>query len=188
MHSHENLPEDDRLTVIAISGVAYIFQDVCHEGGHAVVGWLSGAHRITMSTVNFQIDIDSLWAVAAGVLVNLISAGLLLLLLLKPQRYKTATHYFLVLAMSMNLLNGTGYLIYSGMSQSGDMWQVIEGLQPYWLWRLGLVLVGGASLWGSVLAVGVKLKPFDDQKRRLFRLVGISLSSVIVKSARRTSG
>ena len=174
MHSHENLPEDDRLTVIAISGVAYIFQDVCHEGGHAVVGWLSGAHRITMSTVNFQIDIDSLWAVAAGVLVNLISAALLLLLLLKPQRYKAATHYFLVLAMSMNLLNGTGYLIYSGMSESGDMWQVIEGLQPYWLWRLGLVLVGGASLWGSVLAVGVKLKPFDDQKRRLFRLVGIS--------------
>ena len=94
MHSLENLPEDDRLTVIAISAVAYIFQDVCHEGGHAVVGWLSGAHRITVSTVAFQIDIDSRWAVAAGVLVNLISAALLLLLLLKPQRYKAATHYF----------------------------------------------------------------------------------------------
>ena len=174
MHSHERLPEDDRLTVIAISAVAYIFQDVCHEGGHAVVGWLSGAHRITISTVAFQIDIDSLWAVAAGVLVNLISAALLLLLLLKPQRYKAATYYFLLLAMSMNLLNGTAYLLYSGVFDSGDMRQVIEGLQPLWLWRLGLVLVGGVSLYGSIMAVGVKLKPFDDQKRRLFRLVWVS--------------
>jgi hypothetical protein len=174
MHSHENLPEDDRLTVIAISGVAYIFQDVCHEGGHAVVGWLSGAHRITVSTVAFQIDIDSRWAVAAGVLVNLVSAALLFLLLLKPQRYKAATHYFLALAMSMNLVNGTGYLLYSGVFDSGDMRQVIEGLQPIWLWRLGLVLIGGASVWGSILAVGMKLKPFDDQKRRLFRLVWTS--------------
>jgi hypothetical protein len=174
MHSLENLREDDRLTVIAISAVAYICQAVFHEGGHAVVGWLFGAHRITMSTIAFQIDIDSLWAVAAGVLVNLISAALLLLLLLKRQRYKAATHYFLVLAMSMNLLNGTFYFLYSGVLGSGDMWQVIEGLQPPWLWRLGLVLVGGVSFYGSIMAVGVKLKLFDDQKRRLVRLVWTS--------------
>jgi hypothetical protein len=174
MHSHEKLPEDDRLTVIAIAAVAYIVQDVFHEGGHAVVAWLNRAHRITISTAAYQSDIESLWAVAAGVLVNLISAAVFFLLLLKPQRYKSATHYFLVLAMSVNLLNGTGYLFYSGVFGSGDMWQVIEGLQPYWLWRLGLVLVGGASYWGSTLALGVKFKPFDDQKRRLFRLVWIS--------------
>ena len=180
MHSPESLPEDDRLTVIAISAVAYIFQDVSHEGGHAVVGWLSGAHRITVSTVAFQIDIDSRWAIAAGVLVNLVSAALLFLLLLKPQRYKAATHYFLVLAMSMNLVNGTGYLVISGVFDSGDMRQVIEGLQPIWLWRLGLVLVGGVSFYGSIMAVGVKLKPFDDQKRRLVRLVWISYVTAAV--------
>jgi hypothetical protein len=108
------------------------------------------------------------------VLVNLISAALLLLLLLTPQRYTAATHYFLVLAMSMNLLNGTAYLLISGLFDYGDMGQVIEGLQPHWLWRLGLVLVGGVSLYGSIMAVGVKLKPFDDKKRRLSRLVWIS--------------
>jgi hypothetical protein len=152
MHSHEKSPEDDRLTVIPISAVAYICQAVCHEGGHAVAGWLAGAHRIAISSIAFQIDIDSLWAVAAGVLVNLISAALLVLLLLKPQRYKSANHYFLVLAMSMNLLNGTVYLLYSGVFDSGDMRQVIEGLQPLWLWRLGLVLVGGVSFYGSIMA------------------------------------
>ena len=174
MYSLETLPGDDRLTVIAISAVAYICQDVCHEGGHSLAGWLAGAHRVTISTVAFRIDIDSLWAVAAGVLVNLIAAALLLLLLLKPQRYKPATHYFLVLAMSMNLLNGTAYLLISGMFDYGDMGQVIEGLQPHWLWRLGLVLVGGVSFYGSIVAVGVKLKPFDDKKRRLSRLVWIT--------------
>jgi hypothetical protein len=174
MHSHEKLPEDDRLTVIAISAVAYIFQDVCHEGGHAVVAWLTGAHRITISTAAYRSDNESLWAVAAGVLVNLIVAAVLWLFLLKPHRYKSATRYFLVLAMSMNLLNGTGYLFYSGVFDSGDMRQVIEGLQPVWLWRLGLVLIGYASYYGSMVALGAKLNPFDDQKRRLFRLVWIS--------------
>jgi hypothetical protein len=99
---------------------------------------------------------------------------------LKPQRFKAATHYFLVLAMSMNLLNGTVYLLYSGVFDSGDMRQVIEGLQPLWLWRLGLVLVGGVSFYGSILAAGVKFKPFDDQKRRLFRLVWISYVTAAV--------
>src|SRR5262245_43377922 len=98
MRSLEHLPEDARLIVIAISAVAYICQAVGHEGGHAVAGWLAGAHRITISSIAFQIDIDSLWAVAAGVLVNLISAALLSLLLSKPHRYKSSTHYFLVLA------------------------------------------------------------------------------------------
>jgi hypothetical protein len=88
MHSHEKLPEDDRLTVIAISVVAYIFQDLCHEGGHAVVAWLTGTHRITISTAAYQSDNESLWAVAAGVLVNLIVAAALWLFLLKPHRYK----------------------------------------------------------------------------------------------------
>jgi hypothetical protein len=180
MHSHEKLPEDDRLTVIAISAVAYIFQDICHEGGHAVVAWLTGAHRITISTAAYRSDNESLWAVAAGVLVNLIVAALLWLFLLKPHRYKSATRYFLVLAMSMNLLNGTGYLFYSGVFDSGDMRQVIEGLQPVWLWRLGLVLIGYASYYGSMVALGAKLNPFDDQKRRLFRLVWISYVSARV--------
>lgn len=53
--------KDDRLTLIAILALACILQDVLHEGlGHGVTAWLSGAHRVTMSTVALDSDIDTL--------------------------------------------------------------------------------------------------------------------------------
>jgi hypothetical protein len=44
--------KDDRLTLIAISALACILQTVLREGlGHGVTAWLSGAHKVTLSTV-----------------------------------------------------------------------------------------------------------------------------------------
>lgn len=55
------MANDDRLTVIAISALACILPDVLHEGlGHGVTAWLSGAHRLTISTVALQSDIDTI--------------------------------------------------------------------------------------------------------------------------------
>jgi hypothetical protein len=153
--------KDDRLTVIAISAVACVLQDVLHEGlGHGVTAWLSGAHRITMSTVALQSDIDTGWISANGTLVNLVFAAILWLLLLRPQRYRPATRYFLVLAMAGNLFTGTGYFFFSGVANFGDWAAVIRGLQPHWIWRLGLVVLGVASYYASMLLVAAKLKPF----------------------------
>jgi hypothetical protein len=43
--------KDDKLTLIAISALACILQDILHEGlGHGVTAWLSGARQITLST------------------------------------------------------------------------------------------------------------------------------------------
>ena len=87
--------KDDLPTVIALSALACILQDVLHEGlGHGVTAWLSGARQLTMSTVALQSDIDSRWISANGTLVNLLFAGIFWLLLLKPQRYKPVTFYF----------------------------------------------------------------------------------------------
>jgi hypothetical protein len=96
--------KDDRLTIIGISALACILQDVLHEGlGHGVTAWLSGAHRVTMSTVALQSDIDTRWISANGTVVNLLFAAIFWLVLLRPQRYRSATRYFLVLAMAGNL-------------------------------------------------------------------------------------
>src|SRR5208282_2178187 len=106
--------KDDRLTLIAISALACILQDVLHEGlGHGVTAWLSGAHRVTMSTVALQADIDTRWISANGTIVNLIFGGIFWLLLIRPQRYRAATRYFLVLAMAGNLFTGTSYFFFS---------------------------------------------------------------------------
>jgi hypothetical protein len=123
--------KDDRLTLIAISALACILQDVLHEGlGHGVTAWLSGAHIMTMSTVVLQSDMGTRWISAYGTLVNLVFGALFCLLLLRPEHYWPATRYFLVLAMSGNLFTGTGYFLFSGILNFGDWAAVIWGWQP----------------------------------------------------------
>jgi hypothetical protein len=163
--------KDDRLTLIAIPALACILQDVLHEGlGHGVTAWLSGGHRLTMSTVALQSDIDTRWISANGTLVNLLFAAIFWLLLLRPRRYTPATRYFLVLAMAGNLFTGTGYFLFSGVVNFGDWAAVIQGLHSYWMWRLGLVALGAASYYASMLVVAAQLRPFygtDESSRRL---------------------
>lgn len=163
--------KDDRLTLISIAALACILQDVLHEGlGHGVTAWLSGAHRVTMSTVALQSDIDTRWISANGTVVNLLFAAIFWLVLLRPQRYRPATRYFLVLAMAGNLFTGTGYFLFSGVFNFGDWAAVIRGLQPHWMWRVGLIAVGVASYYASMLAVADKLKPFSSDGEGYRRL------------------
>ena len=76
--------KDDRLTVTAVSVLACILQDVLHEGlGRGVTAWLSGARRVTMSTVALRSDLDTPWIATNGTLVNLFFAGIFWLLPLK---------------------------------------------------------------------------------------------------------
>ncbi|MGA3024511.1 MAG: hypothetical protein ABSF98_07070 [Bryobacteraceae bacterium] len=163
--------KDDRLTLIAISALACILQDVLHEGlGHGVTALLSGAHRVTMSTVALQADIDTRWISANGTVVNLLFAAIFRLLLLRPQRYRPATRYFLVLAMAGNLFTGTGYFLFSGVFNFGDWAAVIRGFEPHWMWQLGLVVLGVTSYYASMLVVAASLKPFRGKGENPLRL------------------
>ncbi|MGA8491726.1 MAG: hypothetical protein WB711_14970 [Terriglobales bacterium] len=161
-----DLAKDDRLTLIAISAFACILQDVLHEGlGHGVTAWLSGARTVTMSTVALQSDIDTRWISANGTLVNLFFAVIFWLLLLRPQGYRPTTRYFLVLAMAGNLFTGTGYFLFSGVTNFGDWAAVIRGLQPHWAWQLGLVVLGIITYYASMLLVAAALNPFRSQDK-----------------------
>jgi len=163
--------KDDRFTVIAVSALACILQDVLHEGlGHGVTAWLSGAHRLAISTVALQSDIETRWISANGTVVNLLFGAIFWLVLQRPQRYRPATRYFLVLAMAGNLFTGTGYFFFSGIFNFGDWAAVIQGLRPHWMWQFGLVVIGVVSYYASMLVVAAKLKAFqskDDHSRRL---------------------
>jgi len=153
---------DDRLTVIAISVLAYVVQDLLHEGlGHGVTAWLSGAHRLTMSTVALQSDIGSRWISANGTLANLATGGIFWMILRSPQRYAPATRYFFVMTMAGSFFTGFGYFFYSGVAGFGDWEAVIRGLQPHWAWRLGLIGIGAATYYASMLVVAEALKPFQ---------------------------
>jgi hypothetical protein len=165
---------DDNLTVIAISALACILQDILHEGlGHGVTAWLSGARSVTMSTVALQSDIETRWISANGTLVNLVFAAIFWVLLLRAQHYRPATRYFLVLALAGNLFTGTGYFCFSGVFNFGDWAAVIRDLRPHWMWRLGLVLLGVASYYASVLLVRAQLRGFGGhaENPRRFRVL-----------------
>jgi len=156
--SKNNLP-----TMIAVSALACIPQDVLHEGlGHGVTAWLSGARQITMSTVALQSDIETRWISANGTLVNLLAAAIFWILLLRPQRYRPVTLYFLVLCLAGNLFTATGYFFFSGVANFGDWAAVIAGLHPHWIWRLGLIVLGVATYYASMLLVAAKLQPFKE--------------------------
>jgi hypothetical protein len=165
---------DDRATLMAIAAIACVVQDVLHEGlGHGVTAWLSGARQITMSTVALQSDIDTRWISANGTLVNLLFAAIFWLLLRRGARYRPSTHYFLVLAMMGNLFTGTGYFLFSGVMNFGDWAAVIRGLRPHWAWQMGLVVLGVASYWVSMLLVGAELEPFREKGDRVPRLIAL---------------
>ena len=152
---------DDRLTLIAVSAVGCVLQDVLHEGlGHGVTAWLSGSQKITMSTIALQSDIETRWLSANGTLVNLLFGATFWLLLRRAERYSPVTRYFLVIAMAGNLFTGTGYFLFSGVTNFGDWAAVIRDLHPHWLWRVGLIVLGAASYYASMLLVAAQFKPF----------------------------
>jgi len=166
--------KDDALTIVAIAVLACVVQDILHEGlGHGVTAWLSGAHSITMSTVALQSDIETRWISANGTLVNLVFAAIFWLLLRNARRYSPTLRYFFVLAMMGNLFTGTGYFLFSGVANFGDWATVIHGLQPYWMWRSGLIVLGVISYYLSMLLVAVELKPFRGAPADWPRLRGL---------------
>ena len=160
---------DDLWTVIAVAAVVCMLGSVLHEVlGHGGVAYLSGAHTITVSTVAMNADIDSRWIQAAGTLVNL-AAGAVFWLLLRSKRYTPVTRLFLVLAMAGNLFAGTGYFMFSGIANFGDWAEIIKGTHLYWTWRIGMIALGAATYYLSMMLVAAELRAFrrSDMPRRI---------------------
>jgi hypothetical protein len=165
---------DDRVTIIAIAAIACVVQDVLHEGlGHGVTAWLSGARSVTVSTVALQSDLDTRLIAANGTLVNLLFAAIFWLLLRRAGHYRPDTRHFLLLALMGNLFTGTGYFLFSGVMNFGDWAVVIRGLEPHWVWQVGLVVVGVASYWASMVVVGTEMEPFREKGGRSPRVLGL---------------
>lgn len=149
---------DDRVTVAAISVLAFMLSDVLHEGlGHACVALATVASQGVISTVAWSSAYDSKLVDAGGTLVNLAAAGVFWLLLRSLRQAPAATRLFLLLGCAFNLFTGTGYFFFSGVTGFGDWAGVIQDLEPHKLWRAGLIVVGAALYWGAVVVIGSAL-------------------------------
>lgn len=173
---------DDRLTVVAVAALAYIVPDVLHEAlGHGVTAWLSGAHRLTLSTVALSSDIDTRLISAGGTLVNLIFAAVFWILLRGAARYRPVTRYFLVLTLIGNLFDGTGYFFFSGVAGIGDWADVIRGLDPHLAWRVGLAVMGAALYYASMVLVSRELEAFREPGASVKRLARLCWTPYITE-------
>ena len=120
--------------------------DMIHEVlGHGVACALTpGVKALSLSTVALQTSASNRFVASAGSIVN-VAVGVVLLALVGRRQPFGLTGYFLWLLATLNLLNGTGYLLFSSILNIGDWAVVIEGGRPHWLWRTIMGVVGIAA-------------------------------------------
>lgn len=176
---------DDTLTICAISVLAAIVSNVLHEGvGHGLIDLLTGAKSGLLTTVAWSSATNSRLVQAGGTLVNLVAALIFWIALRSATSRSIATRYFLLLATAFNLFTGTGYFLFSGATNFGDWADVIAGLNPHWLLRLSLVLIGIVSYFASVLMIGIGLVRYvgvpRSQQARLRKLTLISYVTAVI--------
>jgi hypothetical protein len=149
-------PAGDLLTVIAISLFAHTLDLFCHEHlGHALACVILGGHPTELGAfyVDFQhanmSDLSIRLVALAGPVVSLMTgtAGLLLLSRLSPS--VPHLRYGAWLFGTLGLMTAAGYPLFSGFTGLGDLGTDRDGAlylaRPEWLWRLVLVVFGGAA-------------------------------------------
>jgi hypothetical protein len=146
------MTKPDIPTLAAISVVAYAVANVVHEGlGHAGSCILVGGRPLVLTSMHFHGDNDGLSELAnrliaaGGTVANLVAAGSAMLFLKRVRNGSPATWHFLWTFASVNLLQATGYPLFSGVGGIGDWVAATRGWSPAWLWRLLLAVVGGIT-------------------------------------------
>jgi hypothetical protein len=151
----------DRVTIVAISIVAFALANTLHEGaGHGGACLVTGGHAKVLSSVHFECDRGSRLIAAGGSLVNFIVGFLCWAALRAAKAKRRHLAYFLWVLMTVNLLQGGGYFLFSGLGNFGDWAEVIRGLGPAWLWRTGLVVLGVVSYVLLMWLALRELRPF----------------------------
>ncbi len=149
-------PTSDRLTLIAISALAYIVATGLHELlGHGGTCLALGSRLTEVGAFyvdcNYKgmSDVGIRLVALAGPVASLITGlvGLFVLPHLPTAAFRAK--YFTWLLGSLGLMSATGYLLFSGFSGLGDFGTSRDGLfyqaTPAWAWQIGLIIVGIAS-------------------------------------------
>ena len=150
----------DRVTLVAIAIVAYALANVIHEGlGHGATCVAVGGRLRAFSAIHAECAAEgegrNVLVTAAGTLANLFAGATAWVLLRRQEARLTSQRYFLWLFMTLNLLQGTGYWLFSGVASVGDWAHIIADLEPRWLYRAILATLGGAGYW-AVIALGLR--------------------------------
>jgi hypothetical protein len=185
-------PRHDLLTVAAIGLVAYALANLLHEGlGHGGACLLVGGKPLVLSSMHFHGDTEELsrganrLIAAGGTLVNLLVGGIALAALSRSQSVSAQVRFFLWLFAFVNLFQGTGYFLFSGVAGIGDWTAVIAGWPAPWLWRLIMAATGGLAYFLVMLLAMRRLSRFvgSQKQGRYRRAVALSIVPYLTGSA-----
>ena len=146
----------DRLTLIAISALAYITAVGLHEHlGHALMCILLGSHPTELGAFYINCDYSGLsdlrirLVALAGPVISLAIGVVAFLVLRYRPPHRSNAYFFVWLLGSLGLMGATGYLFFSGITGIGDFGSSRDGVfyqvSPEWLWRIVLTIIGIAS-------------------------------------------
>jgi hypothetical protein len=151
-------------TTASIAIVAYAAMDMGHEVlGHGVATlFVDDVMPVSLTTVALSSSgaVSRLVALA-GPLANALLGVLAMAWFRRLATFGTGA-FFLWLFATVNLLNGTGYLTYSGILDFGDMAVVIAGREPHLAWRVGLAILGAAGYYLSLRVASASLARWLD--------------------------
>jgi hypothetical protein len=161
----------DVWTVSSIAVVVYALASLLHEGiGHGVACSLVHGVPVRLSSLQFTcgLPLNAPMAeriVAAGGTVATLLGGTVALLLYQFVRLPASLRYALWLFAAVNLMQGLGYFLYSGVFDTGEWATVLGGLELRWLWRIGFV-VGGLALYVALTRLLFwQIEPFVGEAR-----------------------
>jgi hypothetical protein len=159
----------DVLTVGATAVLVYALASVLHEIiGHGGACMATGGQTLEFSSMHFDCahssDTEGRIVAAGGTIATLVG-GIIALALYQLKRGAAGWRYALWLFAAVNLMQGTGYFMFSGVTNAGDLATVIDGARLHWLWRL-MFLAGGTYLYYRVTLLSFELlDPFIGEAR-----------------------
>ncbi len=114
-------PRSNILTTAAVAITAYALCDLVHEVvGHGIAALMvPGVRLVSLSTVALQTTGESRIVAAAGSIANVLVGAAALGLFHRRARFSAAAYFFWLFG-SLNLLNGSGYPLYSAVLGFGD--------------------------------------------------------------------
>ncbi len=139
---------DNRITASSIAVLAYIIANVAHEGaGHALGFYLAGGKSAMLTTTRLIVWITlphPQWRIfdLGGPAGNLACGFLAWIILRFIRQRRMQLQVFLWLVMTFSLFWAFGYMIFSGITGTGDWMALIYGSNLRWLGRTALLLTG----------------------------------------------
>ncbi|MEP6618874.1 MAG: hypothetical protein ABJE47_06150 [bacterium] len=149
----------DFLTVAAVAVIVYSLSSLLHEAvGHGGACLAVRGVATELSSMHFECNLPVTATtaeriVAAGGTVATLLGGMVALQFYRLAPASNVWRYALWLFAAINLMQGTGYFLFSGVGNVGDWAAVTEHWKPEWAWRAGLALIG----FGLYLAVTIRL-------------------------------